>query len=712
MAKFEKICILLLILSMKLVASPPQVAIIYGPDKYNKWTHDFTHYYMEKLESSANQEVEVYIHYIGIGVEDPLTSPYFDDMVKMISKRKYDIVIPMMSNVGKLVHSLSQSIFMDSTKIFVLPDEQLIQIAEGNSHNHFVKSASAEAIKNTIELIPKLFPNIEEILFISGVNPMDIYYMNIAKELVRNTHLKSHFLEGVPINQLIETYKKPSHKQVMFFLSYEKDNLGHLYFSSHIAERICKNVSLPVFGFIETLVGTGFLGGSLTSSAYYAEDTANKTIEILGSLTEPKDMEKHQNTRYVFEWPQLKRFDILEKQLPANSIVKFKVISDFEKNLPYFVAGLLILLLQLTFILFLLYNRYKLKKTKSNLQKERDYIQKINQTSPIGITVVDKNGQINYANHEAERILDLNKSTIEKRQYDDPLWKITSLDGSPFEQKSLPFFQVKSRMDTVYNICHAINFDNGIKKLLSVNASPILNEKKEFNGMLAILQDITESVRIQDAMEKSLKEKETLLQELYHRTKNNMQVICSMLNLQRKFTSNKEVQEQLQEAENRINSMALVHQKLYQSKSLSNIQIKDFVEDLINLIRESYQITSQDIDFDISIDDFQIVIDIAIPLGLVINELLSNIFKHAFPDQHGHIQINLNYKNNKDINLIIKDNGQGVPKNFDFFNSNTLGLQTIISIIETQLGGEIKFESNDGLGCIINFENIIYHTRL
>ena len=229
---------------------------------------------------------------------------------------------------------------------------------------------------------------------------------------------------------------------------------------------------------------------------------------------------------------------------------------------------------------------------------------------------------------------------------------------------------------------------------------------------ISIGRDITERKASKKQIEKELKEKEILLRELYHRTKNNMQVICSMLSLQRKMTDSDSAQIQLQEAENRIKTMSLVHKKLYKSNSLSNLSIKEYVKDLVVLIENSYNARNKDVVINTEVEDFNILIDIAIPIGLIINELLSNTFKHAFPKDVGEISIKIVRKENDKISIFIKDNGVGVEEKFDFYNTNTLGLQTVINIVENQLMGNVIFDSSDGLSCTIVFDDKLYDERV
>jgi two-component sensor histidine kinase len=184
-----------------------------------------------------------------------------------------------------------------------------------------------------------------------------------------------------------------------------------------------------------------------------------------------------------------------------------------------------------------------------------------------------------------------------------------------------------------------------------------------------------------------------------------MQVISSMLNLKGIYSKNPEVKEDFLDAANKIQAMSLVHKKLYQSKNLSNIKLKEYVFDLVEMISKSF--SNYKIDVIQNIDDFTVLIDIAVPIGLILNELLSNIFKHAFPEKKGQVMLKINKVKEK-IFIHIEDNGIGVPEDFDFFNNESLGLQIVISLVQNQLSGEITFKSEKGLVCDICFRDTLY----
>jgi PAS domain S-box-containing protein len=209
--------------------------------------------------------------------------------------------------------------------------------------------------------------------------------------------------------------------------------------------------------------------------------------------------------------------------------------------------------------------------------------------------------------------------------------------------------------------------------------------------------DITERKQWEEKIKESLKEKEMLLKEVHHRVKNNLQMISSILNLQSINIHNKQALEAFQESQNRIRSIALIHEKLYQTKYLSNVNIKEYISEISSKLFSSYYTALKEIKLNLKCEELYLDVDKCIAIGLILNELISNSLKHAFTDKtKGEIKINL-YKENQDkLILIVSDNGKGMPKNLDYKNSETLGLQLIFTLVD-QHNGTIEVNKTKGV---------------
>ncbi|MGD8626300.1 MAG: histidine kinase dimerization/phosphoacceptor domain -containing protein, partial [Anaerolineae bacterium] len=233
-----------------------------------------------------------------------------------------------------------------------------------------------------------------------------------------------------------------------------------------------------------------------------------------------------------------------------------------------------------------------------------------------------------------------------------------------------------------------------------------LDEEGKPEILTGIVQDITRRKKIEEQLRQAVQEKETLLRELYHRTKNNMQVIDAMLQLQASYAEDDRLQDVFGEMQNRIRAMALVHERLYQSQSLSRIDLGRYVVDLTTLLVDSYEILPYRIEIDLEVEEVSVSLESAIPCGLILNELLSNAFKHAFPgDAQGTIHVRLGQEKDGEIVLEVADDGVGLPAGFDLRQSDTLGMLIILSVGERQLGGQVTFRVEGGVACQVRFRD-------
>ena len=219
-------------------------------------------------------------------------------------------------------------------------------------------------------------------------------------------------------------------------------------------------------------------------------------------------------------------------------------------------------------------------------------------------------------------------------------------------------------------------------------------------------QDITERKFADEQIKASLKEKEVLLREIHHRVKNNMQIISSLLSHQMENITDKNINEIFIDSQNRIISMSLVHEKLYQSRDLRNIDFGEYINDLGASLFQSYNIHSGNIKLNIHVENIYLDIDIAIPIGLIINELITNSLKYAFPKGiNGEITIIFRSRG-EILELVVSDNGIGLPKDLDFRKTRSLGLHLVTILTENQLHGKIDMNGNKGTEFKIEFKSV------
>jgi two-component sensor histidine kinase len=212
-----------------------------------------------------------------------------------------------------------------------------------------------------------------------------------------------------------------------------------------------------------------------------------------------------------------------------------------------------------------------------------------------------------------------------------------------------------------------------------------------------ILRDVTDRVLTEDRIRASLREKDALLKEIHHRVKNNLQVVSSLLGLQSRVVSDPETRKMFQESQNRIHSMALLHESLYQSQSLSQINFPEYIRQLAAHLFHSYGVAADRIHLRTDLDNLLLHLDAAMPCGLIINELVSNSLKYAFPDgRKGEIRIELREYADRTARLLVADNGVGLTADVDWVNTRSLGLRLVRTLAQ-QLNAKIEVNSSAGM---------------
>jgi len=217
---------------------------------------------------------------------------------------------------------------------------------------------------------------------------------------------------------------------------------------------------------------------------------------------------------------------------------------------------------------------------------------------------------------------------------------------------------------------------------------------------------LEEKLRAEEQIKASLREKKVLLSEVHHRVKNNIQVIISLLRIQTGKIEDKKYADMFKEVENRIRSMALIHEKMYQTADFANIEFGAYAKSLAKDLFRFYGMNTGKVQLKIEVEDIALGVDKAIPCGLILNELLSNSLKYAFPnDREGEIKISFRSLNHHEVELTVSDDGIGIPEEVDIREAESMGLQLLHILAENQLEGEVELERDGGTSFRIRFEN-------
>ena len=337
------------------------------------------------------------------------------------------------------------------------------------------------------------------------------------------------------------------------------------------------------------------------------------------------------------------------------------------------------------------------KRAEEALRESEERFKTLVERNPHGIQVIDPTGIITYVNPAYQEMLGYTKEELLGKHIVD-LHEPASKRPELREYLSL---LVKEKPEpTTYFQQNRRKDGEVIEQAIDRNYSR--DGEGNVVGFISVITEITERVRAEERMKASLREKEVLLKEIHHRVKNNMQVINSLLSLQAARIQDERVRDLLKNSQSRIRSMALVHERLYQSPDLAQVDFAGYVQELSRELFYMYNVNPAAIKIHIDVEGVSLGIDQAVPCGLIINELISNSLKQAFPgDRSGELRLQMR-KDREETILVVSDNGVSLPQDLDWRNTTFLGLQ-LVSTLTEQLEGEIELDRSGGTTFKITF---------
>jgi len=325
------------------------------------------------------------------------------------------------------------------------------------------------------------------------------------------------------------------------------------------------------------------------------------------------------------------------------------------------------------------------RRAHEELKSSEEKYRRIVETANEGIWLMDGNFNITFVNSKMVEILGYEEEEIIGKNI---LYFLFEEDLEDHKEK---MNERLSGNNQLYE--RRFKKKDGTEVWTLVSATPLSSEEDQFEGSFSMFTDITARKTAEESIKLSLREKELLLKEVHHRVKNNFQLISSLISLQADVTDNNAIIEMSNDIQSRIKSMSLIHEMMYSSGNFIDIDLGTYVNRLVEYLNSSYTNANGDVALKADIETIEINLDELLPIGLILNELVANSLKHAFPNKaKGQIDIIIKNINTSMLKIIVKDNGCGLPKDFQMKNVKSLGLFLVQTLI-TQLGGEYSYAS-------------------
>jgi len=435
--------------------------------------------------------------------------------------------------------------------------------------------------------------------------------------------------------------------------------------------------------------------GNLIGTTYIIQQKGYSNIKVAA----PSPFDNHNQAMAIRnDWPEL--VSIIDKTLDTMSLEDHKQIQNKWLSVRYEFGiqsedvlkwGLLVVSVSMIILsIILIWNR----RLKKEIDERYKKAQKMGKVGNWEYEIKTTNF---WGSEEAKRIYGF---APDAKSFTTDEVENCILEKGRVHQALVDLMESNKEYDLEFQINP---IDSELPKFVSSKAELIKNNQGEPIKIAGVIQDITKQYYIGQDLKKSLHEKETLLHEIHHRVKNNMAVISSLLKLQSNSIEDQHVKNILKDSQSRIYAMLAVHETLHGSENLSEIDLKSYLSKIITSIFQTYSTDHRKVNLKSDIDETPISLNQAYPLGLVVNELISNSMKHAFPDERkGEICASIQKTDNQ-LELVVNDNGVGISEGFDWKNSNTLGLKLVRTLVENQLDGSIDLESSNGTKFAIKF---------
>ncbi|HEY1189385.1 MAG TPA: PAS domain S-box protein, partial [Gemmata sp.] len=343
------------------------------------------------------------------------------------------------------------------------------------------------------------------------------------------------------------------------------------------------------------------------------------------------------------------------------------------------------------------------KRAEQALRASEERYRAVVQALAEGVVVQDRSGVVVACNDRAPSILGLTAEQLTGRTPLDPRWQSVREDGTPYPGEEHPAMVVLRTGQAQFNTVMGVHTPAGQLRWISINAVPLPDPGPAGARVVCSFHDVTAIREASERLRASVREKEVMLKEIHHRVKNNLQIISTLLDLQSDGLTDPAARAAFRESRGRVRSMSLIHERLYRSENLAGVEFGAYLRGLADDLFRAYRADDEAIRLEVSVSAPPLPLDMAIPCGLLVNELISNCLKYAFAGREGGtIAVHLDRAEGGRLALAVADDGVGLPPGFDLRHPTSFGLQ-LANTLAAQLGGELAVGSGPGARFVVRF---------
>jgi PAS domain S-box-containing protein len=668
------------------------VLLINSYHKGLSWTDDITSAITEKLK--AGSCCELYIEYMD-AKRYPVKN-FEKEFYSLLKKRYKDLKIQAV-----IVSDNNALVFAKRYRKDLFPDVPVIFCGINNFSDNLIDNSgwftgvveTTDAAAN-FEIMKKLNPRMRNCIIIGDNTPTGEAEVAAARKAlgILKDGISIIYWINLSTDVLLRSLKGLNNREDTVLLTvFNRDAEGRYFNYEEIGRLITSNTDAQVYGLWQFYIGEGVVGGNMANARDQGLAAAGMAQRVLiGEHISSIPIQRESPNRIIFDYAALERFNIRKEQLPEGAIIENIPHSIIRDNIGIISSAVFLIIGEgaALLLLFRIFLRSRGKAMKDLEVSEEKYRVLVDKSFDI-IYRLNSDGIITFASPSWTVILGHQVSDVLGRPYAD------FIHPDYMEAAELFLKNLLSPEDHPSVIDYKIRHVDGSWRMHTSSIVPVTDKSGAPIAFVGIAKDITDRKNSEYQVKKLLQEKELLLKEVHHRIKNNMLTISGLLYLQADSVKNDIAASALNDARNRVQSMMVIYDKLYRSADFRHISAKDYLSNLIIGVSSAFAGSSH-VEVEMNIEDSILDSEILFPVGIIINELMSNVYKYAFTGRkEGAVKISFLRKSEKLIELSFEDNGIGMPEDVISGKSAGFGMN-LIRILVKQIDGDLHISNNNG----------------